>query len=158
MKPIKISENPGLYGLFYEWDEGKNETNLRKHGIDFENAGWILTQKDTVRSAVKHEPTISEYQHGFKLSDQKIKTLLSNSYEQREGVAPSSEYIDLTHSIITGHDPVRDRWIGKWDNKHWAIFTVFRLPRIRIISARRARKDEISKYESNNSSISEVNK
>lgn len=38
--------------------------------------------------------------------------------------------------------------IGKIDNKIWAVITTYRNNKIRIISARRARKKEIALYES----------
>ncbi|MCR4775893.1 MAG: BrnT family toxin [Saccharofermentans sp.] len=28
--------------MTFEWDENKNQTNLKKHGIDFETASWVF--------------------------------------------------------------------------------------------------------------------
>jgi uncharacterized DUF497 family protein len=42
-------------GLFFEWDEGKNEHNLRKHGVTFEEASTIFADPLSV--------TIDDPQH-----------------------------------------------------------------------------------------------
>ena len=31
-----------MYDVRFEWDEAKNKTNLRKHGVDFETAQLIF--------------------------------------------------------------------------------------------------------------------
>jgi uncharacterized protein len=41
----------------------------------------------------------------------------------------------------------RFRVVGKIGDKHWAAFIVYRSERIRIISVRRARKNEVKRYE-----------
>ena len=35
----------------YEWDEAKRETNLRKHGFDFDDADAVLENPDRVTLA-----------------------------------------------------------------------------------------------------------
>ncbi len=42
---------------------------------------------------------------------------------------------------------VRLGWVAKWDGRHWTAIFTRRGRRIRLISARRARKDEVTRYE-----------
>jgi len=41
------------------------------------------------------------------------------------------------------------RWlvVGQIDGKHWSVVVTYRGPRVRIISARRSRKEEVALYE-----------
>jgi uncharacterized protein len=41
------------------------------------------------------------------------------------------------------------RWlvVGKIDGKHWSVVVAYREQRVRIISARRSRKEEVALYE-----------
>jgi uncharacterized protein len=41
------------------------------------------------------------------------------------------------------------RWlvIGRIDGKHWSVVVTYRGPRVRIISARRSREEEVALYE-----------
>ena len=47
---------------------------------------------------------------------------------------------------LTADEP---RWlvIGQIDDKHWSVVVTYRGPRVRIISARRSRKEEVALYE-----------
>lgn len=85
----------------FEWDENKNQTNIRKHGIDFSDAADIF----------RHP----------------MLTLLDDREDYRE-----------------------DRWIGLgWIRS--VIGVVVYVERegdvIRIISARKATKNEVNRYE-----------
>lgn len=39
-----MSLSPGGFPPGYEWDEDKNQANIRKHGIDFRNAVKVFDQ------------------------------------------------------------------------------------------------------------------
>ena len=41
------------------------------------------------------------------------------------------------------------RWlvVGQIEGKHWSVVVTYRGPRVRIISARRSRKEEVALYE-----------
>lgn len=84
----------------FEYDNNKNISNKKKHGIDFEDAKLIW-------------------------NDNKMVEILT-SYE----------------------DEARFVNIGKIGNKFYSCVTTMRANKIRIISARRARKKEIEIYES----------
>jgi uncharacterized DUF497 family protein len=68
--------------------------------------------------------------------------------------------IDFTQAQALWQDPMlvevpartvdEPRWliIGLLDNKHWSAVVTYREQRIRIISVRRARQEEIAIYES----------
>ncbi len=36
----------------FEWDDRKNQSNLKKHGISFEEAAWIFRGADVVTSDI----------------------------------------------------------------------------------------------------------
>ena len=89
----------------FEWDESKNKKNIVKHGISFENAAFVFTDKDAL------------------------------------------SIFDIEHSDI------EDRWITIGKIKSSSIIVVIHTERIRnnyeyirIISARKADKDEIQEY------------
>ncbi len=62
----------GVYNMIdFEWDESKNQNNIRKHGIDFNDAGLIFSNftwkwldrryvYGEVRKANQHERQIYE--------------------------------------------------------------------------------------------------
>ena len=136
---------------FFEWDEAKNKSNLSKHGIGFETAGKIINDPNTVRwhcPPDKWDNKIDNYQHNFSVSDDRMLELIGREIKKQFPKHQHEEMIDVIFKLTTRLDPVRDRWIGEWNGKLWSIFTVFRLPKIRIISARRARDEEITAYRS----------
>ncbi len=47
---------------------------------------------------------------------------------------------------LTADEP---RWlvVGQIDGKHWSVVVTYRAPRVRIISARRSRDEEVALYE-----------
>ena len=60
----------------------------------------------------------------------------------------------LWQDVIRAEIPARTmgeaRWllIGQIDGKHWSVVVTYREQRVRIISARRSRKEEVALYES----------
>ena len=56
--------------------------------------------------------------------------------------------IDLLEIPAKTTDEPRSLVVGKIDEKHWAAIITYRDDNIRIISVRRARKEEIELYES----------
>ena len=56
--------------------------------------------------------------------------------------------IDLLEIPAKTTDEPRSLVVGKIDEKHWAAIITYRADNIRIISVRRARKEEIELYES----------
>lgn len=54
------------------------------------------------------------------------------------------DYIEI--QALTSDEP-RYLVIGKIDNKHWSAVITYREQRIRIISVRRSRKEEVAIYE-----------
>lgn len=34
--------------MLFEWDPSKNSSNIRKHGISFEQAGYVFTDRDAL--------------------------------------------------------------------------------------------------------------
>jgi len=84
----------------YEFDDRKNEINLRKHGIDFIEAQNLWIDPDRIEIPAK---TIDEQ---------------------------------------------RFLLIGKIFDKYWSCIFTHRGEKVRIISARRSRKEEIDIYES----------
>ena len=87
------------YGIEFEYDALKSESNKQKHGIDFEDAKklWL-------------DPRLREV---------RAKTI----------------------------DELRLLMIGKIDEKHWSAVVTYRLQKVRIISVRRSRGEEIRLYE-----------
>lgn len=83
----------------FEFDANKSQTNLVKHGIDFEEAKLLWLD---------------------------------------------SELIDIKAKTI---DEPRTLFIGKIGSNHWSAITTLRNEKIRIISVRRARLNEIELYE-----------
>ena len=55
---------------------------------------------------------------------------------------------ELVEVPVKVHDELRFLVIGKIDEKHWSGVITYRSEKIRIISVRRARKEEIDIYES----------
>jgi uncharacterized protein len=45
-------------------------------------------------------------------------------------------------------DEPRSLVVGQIDGKHWSVVVIYRGTRVRIISARRSRKEEVALYES----------
>ena len=84
----------------FEFDEQKSQLNLKKHGIDFDQA-----------QALWHDPHVVEIQ---------AKT----------------------------EDETRFLVIGRIKGKHWSAIVTPRGRRIRIISVRRSRVEEVLIYES----------
>ena len=83
----------------FEFDANKSQTNLVKHGIDFEEAKLLWLD---------------------------------------------SELIDIKAKTI---DEPRTLFIGKIGSNHWSAIATLRNEKIRIISVRRARLNEIELYE-----------
>ncbi|NKQ36835.1 MAG: BrnT family toxin [Chloroflexi bacterium] len=84
----------------FEYDLAKSSANLKKHGIDFEQAQQLWDD---------------------------------------------SNLIEIPARTV---DEPRFLVIGKISGKHWAGIITYRSDNIRIISVRRARKEEINLYES----------
>lgn len=85
--------------LEFEWDEAKDESNFRKHGIDFDYAIGIF--------------------EGFTIEDE----------DDRQD-----------------YGETRMRVIGKTAENVLLVVYTAREPRLRIISARKARRDERERY------------
>ena len=83
----------------FEYDETKNQLNLRKHGIDFVTAQDLWNDSDLLEFA-------------------------------------SSSEVEERYLII-----------GKIASRHWSAILTYRGRKIRLISVRRARKEEIKLYE-----------
>jgi hypothetical protein len=84
----------------FEFDPGKNESNKRKHGIDFYEAQELWDDPDFIEVPVK-----------------------------------------------TSDEP-RFLVIGKISEKYWSAIITYRNEKVRIISVRRSRKEEVDIYES----------
>lgn len=84
----------------FEFDETKNESNKKKHGIDFIKAQelWEDIERIEIPARTEDEPRV----------------------------------------LV----------IGKVAEKHWSAVITYRKDRIRIISVRRSRKEEVKIYES----------
>jgi hypothetical protein len=56
---------------------------------------------------------------------------------------------DVTRIEIPARTVDEPRWlvVGQMDGKHWSVVVVYRGQRVRIISARRSRKEEVALYE-----------
>ncbi len=56
---------------------------------------------------------------------------------------------DVMRAEIPARTADEPRWlvIGQIDGKHWSVVVTYRGQRIRIISARRSRKEEVALYE-----------
>ncbi len=39
----------------FEWDENKNRSNIRKHGIDFADVYFVFVRVISARKALRHE-------------------------------------------------------------------------------------------------------
>ncbi len=87
--------------MIFEYDEVKNQANIKKHGISFIEAQNIWLDKDCIEFALPYE------------------------------------------------DEPRFVAIGQYRCKVWAAIITYREERIRIISVRRARKNEVRLYEDN---------
>lgn len=95
--------NINIDGLIFEWDEKKNITNIKKHGISFQEAMTVFYDDDAI---VFDDPDHSIEECRF----------LIIGMSGREGICI------VSHCYRGGDD------------------------RVRIISARRAEKGEISTY------------
>jgi uncharacterized protein len=56
---------------------------------------------------------------------------------------------DAMRAEIPARTADEPRWlvVGQIDSKHWSVVATYREQRIRIISARRSRKEEVALYE-----------
>ena len=56
---------------------------------------------------------------------------------------------DLMRIEIPARTTDEPRWlvVGQIDGKHWSVVVTYREQRVRIISARRSRKEEVALYE-----------
>jgi uncharacterized DUF497 family protein len=56
---------------------------------------------------------------------------------------------DLMRTEIPARTTDEPRWlvVGQIDGKHWSVVVTYREQRVRIISARRSRKEEVALYE-----------
>lgn len=84
----------------FEYDPEKSNSNLLKHGIDFDSAQMLWQD------------------------------------------------IDLIEISAKAADEFRSLVIGKIGAKHWSAVITYRNSKIRIISVRRSRKNEVDLYES----------
>lgn len=108
----------------WEWDENKNQINIKKHGISFEKATSALD------------------------SDEKSVRVVAKSWESLESLDYEKAGIQQT---FANTDPIRDLYLFKCDGKIWALVSTLRrelgLITQRVISVRRARDDEQGLYE-----------
>ena len=84
----------------FEFDPVKSDSNMKKHGIDFDKAQVLWTD------------------------------------------------VDLMVIPVRTTDEVRFLAIGIIESRHWSATFTFRKDRIRLISVRRSRREEIKLYES----------
>lgn len=56
---------------------------------------------------------------------------------------------DVMRAEIPARTADEPRWlvVGQIDSKHWSVVVTYREQRVRIISARRSRKEEVALYE-----------
>ena len=56
---------------------------------------------------------------------------------------------DVMRAEIPARTADEPRWlvVGQIDGKHWSVVVTYREQRVRIISARRSRKEEVALYE-----------
>ncbi|WP_166353037.1 BrnT family toxin [Phytoactinopolyspora limicola] len=86
---------------------------------------------------------------------------MDSEYDPDKSAANQKKHgIDFTDAQRLWLDPLRvevpartqdePRWlvIGQIDNKHWSAVITYRQQRIRLISVRRAREEEVAIYES----------
>ncbi len=83
----------------FEWDEAKREANLAKHGIDFEDARWVMQGR-----------------------------------------------IAIMRARSTGHE-TRLRAVGFLNGRFVTVIYTMRGDVVRVISVRRARRDERREYQ-----------
>ena len=88
----------------FEWDDEKAESNLKKHGVGFEEAATIF-------------------------NDPQIATISDPDHSEDE-----ERYVSIGKSFIM---------------RLFAVIHTYRKERIRLISARKATRDEKKKYENN---------
>jgi uncharacterized protein len=89
-----------ILGMYFEFDPEKSWSNLRKHGIDFNQA-----------QSLWDDPNLIEV------------------------------------PLITDDEP-RFLVVARLGTKHWSAITTYREQRVRLISVRRARENEVKIYES----------
>lgn len=108
----------------WEWDDNKNQKNIKKHGISFEEATSALD------------------------SDKNSLRYVSKSREPLDSLDYEKAGIPRT---FANTDPWRDQYLFKYDGKVWILVSTLRhelgLTTQRVISVRRARDDEKSLYE-----------
>ena len=46
--------------MVFEWDEEKNKTNLKKHGIDFETAAFVFCDNDRLEYYDEEHSTLED--------------------------------------------------------------------------------------------------
>jgi uncharacterized DUF497 family protein len=137
----------------YEWDDSKNQKNIEKHGISFEEAIEIIQDPETRRFTTKRRDVIFEdFQHSYSIGTDRLKEIILDSIkknnkdpEEKLSFDNSISIKDAIYLFMTKQDPCIDRWIGIYKGKYWAVFSVLRQPTIRIFSCRRARDNEIPK-------------
>lgn len=108
----------------WEWDENKNNQNIEKHGISFQDAVSALD------------------------SDEKSIRTLSRNWESLDSLDYEKAGIQRT---AANTDPVRDQYIFSHEGKIWVLISTLRgelgLVKERVISVRRARSTEQALYE-----------
>ena len=84
----------------------------------------------------------------FEFDDEKSKSNLEKhgiDFLEAQKLWEDPDFVELKVKTI---DEARHMIIGKIDTKHWSAIATVRDKKIRIISARRARKSEVRIYES----------
>ena len=81
--------------------------------------------------------------------DTAVETVGSCHAGTRSNVIPDFAVLDEVRVEIPARTIDEPRWlvIGQIDGKHWSVVVTYRRHRIRIISARRSRKEEVALYE-----------
>ena len=98
---VLLMDKKGIINIpFFEFDDSKSESNLKKHGIDFVAARALWDD---------------------------------------------SELLEIPARTI---DEPRFLNIGRIESDHWTAVVTYRNERIRIISVRRSRQEEVELYES----------
>lgn len=113
--------------LKFVWDKGKNESNVRKHGIDFRTAALVFNDPYAL--------TDFDYDH----SDDEVRHI--------ETGIPVDPHDMLS---IPGFEGIPRAFLGAVENVLLVVYTMRYIEGSeyhRIISARAAEEDEIKEYE-----------
>jgi len=142
-----MADNSSPYASWkFTWDEKKsNETELDPNrNIDFAEAAEILKSPKTIRL-----PSSKWDRINTKNRIKELKEILQHITRNPEGIRDTpfwDRFKNLVRHMLV-LDPVRDKWIGEFNEKIYVVITKFDGLRVfRIISVRRAREKEISAF------------